>query len=264
MQLEGYKFLAFERRGRILTIVMNAPESRNATNRTMHKELSRVFNEVDDDPDSDIIILTGRGSAFSAGGDISWMEDMRSNPWEMENANTEGRRIVYSILEMSKPLIAKVNGHAVGLGATMALFCDIVFASEDAKFADPHVLMGLVAGDGGAVIWPHLIGHMKAKEFLMTGEAISAAQAAAMGMINHCVPADALDARVDAFADRLAGGAMKAIRWTKKAVNAGLKPITHNVLELSFAYELLSGRTEDHGASVEAFLEKRKPTFKGR
>jgi enoyl-CoA hydratase len=263
MNFEDYEFLRFERRGRVLTILMNAPEAKNAINRKMHKELSRVFNEADDDPESDILVLTGVGNAFSGGGDIGWMKEMTGG-WQMESANTEGRRVLYSILDLQKPLIAKVRGPAVGLGATLALFCDVIFASEDAKFADPHVRVGLVAGDGGAVIWPHLLGHARAKEFLMTGDAVTAAQAEALGLINHCVPADQLDARVDEFADRLAGGALKAIRWTKKAVNAGLRPTVHSVLELAFAYELLSGRTNDHAEAVNAFSEHRKPHFAGK
>lgn len=264
MSFEDYEFLRFERRERVLTILLNAPESKNAINRKMHKELSKVFDEVDDDPQSDVLVLTGVGSAFSGGGDITWMNSMLNDPWQMESANTEGRRTVYSILDLQKPLIAKVRGPAVGLGATLALFCDVIFASDDAKFADPHVRVGLVAGDGGSVIWPHLLGHARAKEFLMTGDAISAADAERMGLINHCVPADQLDARVDEFADRLARGALKAIRWTKKAVNAGLKPVAHSVLELSFAYELLSGRTKDHAEAVAAFGERRKPKFEGK
>lgn len=264
MDFTAYRHLSFERRGRILTIVMNAPASKNAIGREMHRELSRVFHDADDDPDSDILVLTGAGQAFSGGGDITWMQDMQSNHWEMENANTEGRRTVMALMDLQKPIIAKVRGPAVGLGATLALFCDVVFASENSIFSDPHVRVGLVAGDGGAVIWPALLGHAKAKEYLMTGDAVPGPKAAEIGLINHCVPDAELDDRVDAFADRLAGGAIKAIRWTKKAVNAGLKPLVSSVLELSFAYELYSGRTEDHAEAVSAFAARRKPAFKGR
>jgi len=264
VKFDQYEHLRFERRGRVLTIVMNAPEAKNAVNRKMHRELSEVFNDADDDPDSDVIVLTGAGDSFSGGGDINWMKSMLDDPWEMETANTEGRRTIFTILDMQKPLIAKVRGPAIGLGASLALFCDIVFASDTAKFGDPHVKVGLVAGDGGAAIWPHLLGHQRAKEYLMTGDIVAAAEAERIGLINHCVPDAELDARVDAFADRLAGGALKAIRWTKKAINAGLKPTAHSVLELSFAYELMSGRTRDHAEAVSAFEGKRKPRFEGR
>lgn len=192
------------------------------------------------------------------------MQEMLRDPWQMETVNTEGRRLVYSMLECQKPLIAKVRGPAIGLAATLALFSDVIFASDNAIFADPHVLVGLVAADGSAAIWPHLIGHARAKEYLMTGDSLSAIEAERIGLINHCVPDADLDQRVEAFADRLAGGALKAIRWTKKSVNAGLKPLVHGIVELSFAYELVSGRTEDHREAINAFAERRKPSFIGR
>jgi enoyl-CoA hydratase len=264
MKFSDYEFIDFRRRGRVLSIVMNAPKTKNAINERMHYELARAFNDADDDPESDVLVFTGAGDAFSAGGDILWMKAMLANRWLMEVANKDGRRAVFSMLECEKPLIAKVRGPAIGLGATLALFCDVVFASANAKFSDPHVQVGLVAGDGGAVIWPHLLGHARAKEYLMTGDAITAAEAERIGLINHCVPEAELDGRVDAFADRLAGGALKAIRWTKQAINAGLKPTVHSVLNLSFAYELSSGWTDDHREAVEAFAERRKPTFRGR
>lgn len=258
MDFTEYEQLSFERRGRILTIFMDTPESKNAVSKRMHRELSRVFEDADDDRESDIVVLTGRGEAFSGGGDINWVKEMLADPAEMEVATTEGRRIIFSMLEMRKPLIAKVRGPAVGLGASIALFCDVIFAARNAKFVDPHVKIGLVAGDGGAAIWPHLIGHARAKEYLMTGDPVPAEQAERMGLINHCLADDELDAAVDAFADRLAGGALKAISLTKKAVNAGLKPIAHSVLELSFAYELISSQSPAHRAAVEQFTTRRK------
>jgi len=264
MSLDGYKFIRFERRGRILNIILDSGRPKNAITGEMHAELSRVFNDADDDPDGDVLVLTGADDAFSAGGDVEWIDWMMSDPWHVEIGARDGRRIIYSILECQKPLICKVKGPAVGLGATIALFSDIVFATEDSLFADPHVSVGLVAGDGGAIMWPYLIGPARAKEYLMTGDAIKGPDAERMGLVNHCVPRAEIDARVDAFADRLAAGALKAIRWTKRSINGWMKPTAHHVLELSFALEMMSEWTEDHREGIDAFKERRKPAFKGR
>jgi enoyl-CoA hydratase len=156
-----------------------------------------------------------------------------------------------------------VNGAAIGLGATLALFCDIIFAANHAKIADPHVKVGFVAGDGGAVIWPQLIGYARAKEYLLTGDALTGAQAAQIGLINHAVPAEDLDKAVDEFAQRLAAGASRAIQWTKLSVNIGLKALATSILDASIAYEALSNLTKDHQEAVNAFREKRPPRFTG-
>lgn len=264
MNFSEYQTLKFERRDRVLEITMNQPEKRNAVDERMHEELARVFVDASADPDSDVIVLTGAGSAFSAGGDIVWMQKSIDQPALFEKTTREGKQIVYSLLDCEKPVIAKVNGHATGLGATIALFCDVIFAAETAKIGDPHVSVGLVAGDGGAVIWPQLIGYARAKEYLMTGELIPAPKAAGMGLINHAVPADELDARVREFADRLAKGATKAIRWTKMSTNIGLKQLAHSMMDASLAYESLSNLTEDHAEAVKAFVAKRAPAFTGR
>lgn len=261
MNFETYKSLSFSRRGRTLTISLNRPEALNAVDGVMHEELSRVFYDAARDKDSDIIVLTGAGRAFCAGGDFAWLQEMIEFPAEYHKAGTDARRIIMSMLECDKPVVAKVNGPAVGLGATLALFCDVIFAHETAKFGDPHVSVGFVAGDGGAVIWPQLIGYARAKEYLMTGDLIPATDAAKMGLINHAVPAAELDNRVDEFVDRLHAGAREAIRWTKASVNIGLKQLASSILDASLAYELLTNYTEDHREAVAAFADKRKPVF---
>jgi enoyl-CoA hydratase len=157
-----------------------------------------------------------------------------------------------------------MNGHAVGLGASIALLCDIIFAAEGAKIGDPHVGIGLVAGDGGAVIWAQRIGLAKAKEYLLTGELLSAAKAAEIGLINHCLPADQLDGAVDAFCAKLLAGAPNAIRWTKILTNMELKRIAGAVMEAGIAYESLSVRTADHREGIAALKEKRTAKFTGR
>src|SRR5690606_36637006 len=163
-----------------------------------------------------------------------------------------------------KPVVAKVNGHAVGLGATIALFCDVIFASTKASIGDPHVSVGYVAGDGVAIMWPQLIGYARAKELLMTGDLLPASRAAEIGLINHAVEPEGLDAAVVRFSERLAGGAVKAIRWTKMAVNIGLRQLAHSMMDASIAYESLSNTTADHREAVAAFREKRKPVITGK
>lgn len=167
-----------------------------------------------------------------------------------------------TLLDCEKPVIAKVNGHAAGLGATIALFCDVIFAADRAKIGDPHVGVGLTAGDGGAVIWPQLVGYARAKEFLLTGEMLPAAEAARIGLVNHCVPAAELDARVDQFADRLAAGASVAIRTTKRAINLGLKKLAAEMMDACLAFEEQASRHADHQEAVAAFREGRKPVFR--
>jgi enoyl-CoA hydratase len=258
---EDYQTILFNRRGRVLEITLNRPDKLNATDAVLHSELARVFHEASQDPDSDIVVLTGAGRAFSAGGDVAWMQEAIDVPERFEQTVREAKQIVFGLIDCEKPVIAKLNGHATGLGATIALFCDVIFAAEHAKIGDPHVSIGFVAGDGGAIIWPQLIGYARAKEYLLTGDLMTATEAARIGLINHAVPADELDARVDAFADRLAAGATKAIRWTKMSVNIGLRELAASILDTSLAYEALSNITSDHQEAVRAFAEKRTPIF---
>ncbi|MEQ1753358.1 MAG: enoyl-CoA hydratase-related protein [Micropepsaceae bacterium] len=263
MNYANYERIRIARAGRVLTLTLSNPSKMNAVDGRMHEELSRIFYDVQDDDSVDIVVLQGDGNAFSAGGDIEWMRDAAQG--KIQGPSTvEAKKIIFGLLDLEKPLIAKVRGPAIGLGCTVALFCDVIFAADTARFADPHVKVGVVAGDGGAVIWPQLIGYAKAKEYLMTGDAIIASEAERMGLINHSVPESDLDKRVDAFASRLANGAPQAIKYTKVAVNLRLKEIAHTILDASLAYEMLTFATSDHREAVASFLEKRKPVFTGK
>jgi enoyl-CoA hydratase len=265
MDASHYKTIAFSRAGRVLTIMLNRPEALNAVDAILHEELARVFVDAAADTDSDVIVLTGAGAAFSAGGDIQWMQRAIDNPHAFATQTVdEARRIIFGILDCDKPIICRLNGDAIGLGATIALFCDVIIADDKARIADPHVKVGLVAGDGGAAIWPQLIGFARAKEFLMTGDMVRAPEAARMGLINHAVPAAELDEKVQQLANKLAKGATLAIRWTKRAVNLQLRDVVTRVLDASVAYEAMSQRTADHAEAVSAFNEKRRPQFKGK
>ncbi|RZL88679.1 MAG: enoyl-CoA hydratase/isomerase family protein [Variovorax sp.] len=264
MDFASYQCIEFRRSGRILTVLLNRPEQRNAVNARLHHELSRVFTDVQRDPDSDIVVLTGNGSAFCAGGDIDWMQLSVDEPDEFEKTAREAKDIVYSQLDLEKPLICRLNGHATGLGASLALLCDIIIASDEARIGDPHVSVGLVAGDGGALIWPQMVGYAKAKKYLLTGELMMAAEAERIGLITDVVPRAGLDAAVDAMAERLAAGATKAIRWSKVTTNLPLRQLFHSYFDAGVAYECLSNLTADHAEAVKAFRERRKPVFTGR
>ena len=168
-----------------------------------------------------------------------------------------------SLLELEKPLICRLNGAAAGLGATIALMSDIIIAVDTAAIGDPHVKAGLVAGDGGAIIWPQLIGFARAKELLMTGDMLPADEAARMGLINHAVPADELDAKVDEIAGKILGNPRWAVRWTKTATNITLRELAVKLLDPAVAYEIVTNMTEDRKEAVNAFIERRRPQFTG-
>ncbi|KWR89127.1 enoyl-CoA hydratase/isomerase family protein [Cupriavidus sp. IDO] len=264
MNFSDYQHISFARRGKVLEITLNRPEQLNAFNGGLHAEMARVFVDANNDPESEVIVLTGAGRAFSAGGDLEAVKAGFDDPRAFRVTAREGKQIIFSQLDCEKPIIAKVNGPAIGLGCSIALFCDVIFAADTAKFADPHVNVGLVAGDGGAIIWPQLIGYARAKEYLLTGDALTATEAARIGLINHAVPAAELDARVNQFADRLAAGAAQAIRWSKVSVNIGLKQLAHSIMDTCMSYEWLASKSDDHREAVNAMLEKRKPAFTGQ
>lgn len=264
VDLSGYTTFHFEREGRLLRAAFNRPQTLNAIDRAAHDELVRFFSELAVDPLTDVVILSGVGRAFSAGGDLDHIQQMIDDPQLFLDDVPNMKRLIFGMLDCPKPIIAKLNGHAVGLGATIALLCDVIFAASTAKIGDPHVKIGFAAGDGGALIWPHLVGHARAKEYLMTGRLMTAEEAERIGLINHAVPAADLDRVVDAFARELLGGAMRAVQWTKLAVNIGLKQLAHSVLDASAAFEALSNSTEDHREAIRALRENRPPQFTGK
>lgn len=262
MNLSSYEYLKLVREDRVLNVTFNFRNDQlNPITSKVEAELSRLFIEVARDPDTNVVVLTGGGRAFSAGGDLDDMQHLVDHPGEFDSH--AAKQLIFAMLDCPKVVIAKVNGHAIGLGATIALFCDVIFAASHAKIGDPHVKVGFAAGDGGAVIWPQLIGYARAKELLLTGDLLTADEAARMGLINHSVPADELDAKVSAFAQRLASGATRAIQYTKITMNLGLKQLAHSMMDASIAYEHLTNYTRDHREAVAAFREKRPPVFIG-
>jgi enoyl-CoA hydratase len=260
---DAYEHLRFTQSGRRLTISIDRPGRLNAVNARLHTELARVFVDAAADPASDVIVLTGAGRAFCAGGDVEWMQDAIDEPRSFIDTIREARQIVYGLIDCEKPVIARVNGPAVGLGATLALFCDLIVMANDAYFADPHVNIGMTAGDGGAVIWPQLVGYARAKQYLFTGERIGACDAERLGLANVVAPAAELDAAIDALVDRLLKQPQQALRATKLSVNVGLRQVAAGVLEASLAHETVSNLTRQHREAVAAFRENRAARLDG-
>lgn len=261
-----YRYLAVGLDQGIATLTLNQPDNRNAIHAEMHAELEHVWIDLSRDPEVNVIVLTGAGRIFSAGGDIKRMVSrFGTDEGRKFSIDTPAstKRLFQAILEVEKPIIAAINGDAVGLGATLALFADTSVIAETAKFGDSHVKVGLVAGDGGAVIWPILVGPNRAKEFLMRGKLISGKEAHAMGLINHVAPVEEVMAQAMAIAQELNALPPLAVRWTKLSVNKWIKHQLNLILDASIAYEMLSINSLDHHEAAKAFLEKRTPTFKG-
>lgn len=243
----------------VLTVQLSNPAARNAVNGTMHDELPEFFRAVARREDVLVVVMTGdpEGRAFCAGGDLRWLAESTQTGESYARVLSSGLDIVRSILDLPLPLLAMVNGPAIGLGATLALLADVSFIDEATTIADPHVGIGVVAGDGGAAIWPLLIGPNRAKEFLMTGASVDGRRAEAMGLVNHAVPASELSGAVLALAAELASGPQLAIRMTKQSVNLGLRQAIEAIVPASIAMEGLTFNTADSRAAIARFLQLR-------
>ncbi|MEN2977793.1 enoyl-CoA hydratase-related protein (plasmid) [Tistrella bauzanensis] len=248
-------------RDEILTLTLNRPERLNAFDRVMHRELGEAIGHGATAAGIRVIVLTGAGRAFSAGGDMSAAPpDAGDFAAEAEDA----RRIVFGMLDCDRPIVCRMNGDAIGLGATIALLSDVVVATEDARLADPHVRAGLVAGDGGALIWPLICGVMKAKYYLLTGDMMRATEAERLGLITRVVAKDGLDRETARIVSMLRANAPLALKWTKRAINAHIDATGRAIFEMSLAHEGLTIMSSDHLEFRAAFREKRTPVFTGR
>ncbi|MBC2667695.1 enoyl-CoA hydratase/isomerase family protein [Novosphingobium piscinae] len=259
--LPAFATILLERRGRLLAITLNRPDSLNAFDLALHDELAAALAFARDDPGSDVILLTGAGRAFSAGGDLAHIAASAADPKRFDHEIEIARAIVLTMVDIDKPVVCRMNGHAVGLGATVALLCDVIFAADRAKIGDPHVHVGLAAGDGGAIVWAQRIGLGRAKEYLLAGDLISAAAAAEIGLINHCLPAEQLDAAVAVFCDRLLALPQLALRHTKRLTSIELRRLVGLMLDEGLALERETVRSADHAEAVRALIEKRPPRF---
>jgi|SoiMethySBSTD1v2_1073268.scaffolds.fasta_scaffold248094_2 enoyl-CoA hydratase len=258
---ERYETIAIDKRADgIALATLNRPDRLNAVNGTMHNELSRLTRDADADGDVRVLVITGAGRAFCAGGDFS----PQSTVTDGSATFREGRQIVDHILECSTPIISAVNGYAMGLGATVALLADIVFAARSAVFADTHVNMGIGAGDGGQVIWPLLMGVNRAKYHLMTGDRLTATDAERLGLVNFVVDDGTVVDEALVLAARLASGPALAISASKMGVNYFMRMVSNLVLPVSLSMEERTIASHDHREAVKAFQEKRSANFTGR
>jgi enoyl-CoA hydratase len=266
MIYDTYKYLLVENKDGIATVTINKPESLNAVTPDVHTELEYIWIDLARDPDIKAIVLTGAGRAFSAGGDVKAMAARAQTPYGNKYAlavPSRTLRIFEHMLSTPQPIIAAVNGDALGLGMTLALFADISIVADDARLGDTHIKVGLVAGDGGAVIWPLIIGVQKAKEFLMRGKPVRGHEAAAMNLVNHAVPKDQVLAKAQEMAAEIAANPFWAVSWTKLSVNKMIKQQLNLIMDSSIAYESLTMMTNDYKEATSAFAEKRTPSFTG-
>jgi enoyl-CoA hydratase len=260
----GLTCLRIARRGRVLEIVIDNPKSElNAVDGTLHEELAALFRALREETEARAVLLTGSKRAFCAGGDFAWFPELQGLA-KLDPVRRDGKAIVWDLLDVELPIVAALNGPAVGLGASIALLCDVIFMAEDASIADPHVRVGIVAGDGGTAIWPLVLGPARAKEFLLTGDRVEAADALRMGLVNRVAPAAELLDAARAFADRLAAGAPLALRYTKLAINKWIKAAANTSFDVATALEIVTFQSEDHREALAAIRERRKPDFKGR
>ena len=256
--------LAVRRDGDVLTVMIDHPHSAmNAVDATLHTEFATLFGALKREDHARAAVLTGSGRAFSAGGDMGWFPSLR-NPAALHALRREAKQIVWDLLDVEIPIVCALNGPAVGLGASIALLCDVVVMADTAAIIDPHVQVGLVAGDGGAAIWPLLVGPLVAKRHLMLGDPLDAETALRYGIASQVCPADEVAAVAGHWADRLAAQPPLAVQGTKLSVNAQIKQALLTSFDVSTALEIGCFASDDHVEAVDAFVEKRTPTFHGR
>ena len=262
--MTDYTTLQIERLDRVLRVTIAHPSSElNAVDAALHHDLTRLFAELKRENEARAVVLTGRGRAFSAGGDFNWFPSLRDMR-RLDALRRDAKQLIWDLLDVEIPIVAAINGHAMGLGASIALLCDVIFMADTATIGDPHVRVGIVAGDGGAVIWPLALGPARAKQYLLTGDPVTAVEAERIGLVNAVVPATELPAQALAFAQRLAAGAPLAVRYTKIAVNKLIKDALNVAFDASTALELVTFQSHDHQEALTALREKRLPKFEGR
>ena len=257
----GYKHLLFEYpEERILKITINRPEKYNALDKIGHRELTYVWREVDDDPDVDVVILTGAGKAFSAGGDLGLIEEMTEDFNTMATNWKEARDLVYNIMNCGKPVISAINGPAIGAGLVAALLADISIIARSVTIIDGHTRVGTAAGDHSVIIWPILCGMAKSKYYLLTNDPMSGEEAERIGLVSLCVDDADLQDRAMEVARKLRNGAPTAIRWTKYALNNWMR-MMGPAFDASTAMEFLGFGGPEVIEGIAALREKRDPVF---
>ncbi|MFC0306079.1 enoyl-CoA hydratase/isomerase family protein [Rhizorhabdus histidinilytica] len=241
--------------GAILRVSLNRPAQLNSTTHRMNAEVLDMLRTVDSDEEIKVVVLTGEGRAFCAGGDLFEHDEFVGDQFEREmRVHTE---IIFAMLNNAKPIVCQLNGAAVGWGATFALFSDIIIASETATISDPHVHLGLSTGDGAAIIFPQLIGYPRARQMLMTGQPINGRQASEFGLVGEAVPPAELAARVTEIARTIAAMPAQAIRNTKASINIPLKNLVQQMMDTCIALEVVTQKSDDHKAALKDFVESR-------
>jgi enoyl-CoA hydratase len=248
--------LLIEAKGPVRIVTLNRPEALNATNEALHEALVAVWRHLAQDPQARAVVLTGAGRAFSAGGDFEHFVELWDDRALRRKEIDGARRLLTEMLDFPLPVVAAVNGAAVGLGCNLAVCSDIVLIAQSAFIADPHVGVGLTAADGGAPTWPLLMGMLQAKEYLLTSERIPADKAVALGLANRVVPDGELLDQALLVADRRAAQPPQAVQSTKRALNMHIKRAVAGVLEYALSEEFDSFDTPEHQALVRAFLER--------
>lgn len=248
----------------ILRVTLNNPDKRNIITDPVNEQISDAIQSASFDERVRCVVLAGEGKVFCGGGDFQQMKRKVDDPGLYFKGLWGSRRLVHTVLDCPKPTVAKLHGAAMGLGATLPLLCDLVVAVDDTKIADPHVNIGLVAGDGGSLIWPQQMGFAKARKFLLLGEPILGKEAADLGLIAESAPTfDEMDVIGERWAAKLAGSASNAIYGTKTAINLPLRQLAQSMMDVGMAYEGLSNISKDHAEAIDAILEKRDPRFIG-
>ena len=258
---DNYPGLKFDRRENgVLWITINRPESYNSTDAELHLGLSRIWRDIDDDDATRVVVITGEGKAFSAGGDLDWIDSFVGDPKALQRVMREAGDVVYNVLQCSKVIISAINGVAVGAGLAIALMADISIMAEEARITDGHVRMGVAAGDHAVVCWPLLCGLAKAKYYLLTADFIDGKEADRIGLVSKSVPAAELLDEAQKVANKLATGSQSATRLTKRALNLWMQQ-SAPAFDASLAFEMLGFLNPDAREGVSALLEKREPDF---
>ncbi len=261
MKYSEYQHLLFEKKPHgVLLITLNRPDKFNATNKRLHWELTQIWGDIGNDPEVRVAVVTGAGKAFSAGGDISNLDDEAGTFENTVRTIKEASDLVYNIINLDKPVISAINGVAVGAGLAVALIADISIMAEDARITDGHIRLGVGAGDHAAINWPLLCGMAKAKYYLLTSDFIDGREAERIGLVSMCCPREQVLPKALEVAEKLGTGPQMALRWTKRALNNWLR-MAGPIFDNSLALEMLNFYDQDVVEGGRAVKEKRPPRF---